>query len=75
MQLYEKLRVMRTTLNMSRPVLAEALGIPFTSYKNWEMNYRSVPADLLLRIYNHSDSRISAFGPFLLDAKQTRFMG
>ena len=75
MQLHEKLCLMRAQLHMSRPVLANLLGVPATSYKNWELHYRSVPADLLLRIYNHSDSRIAVYGPFLLDARQTTFPG
>lgn len=74
MELYQKLRHMRTTLNMSRPQLSEVLGIAPTSYKNWEMNYRAIPGDLLLRIYNHEDPRINVFGPYLMDAKQEKFV-
>lgn len=35
-----KLRAIRETLNLSRPAMAELLGVPPTTLKNYELMYR-----------------------------------
>lgn len=47
-----RLKEMRALHQVSRPVMAEILGVPHTSLKNWELGYRSLPLYLAVKIAN-----------------------
>ena len=71
MQLSTMLHNMRKELAVSRPVMANLLSVSPCTLKNWELGYRGVPADLLLRIAQHEDARIKAYILPMLQAKIT----
>lgn len=51
----KRLRQLRERLGFSRPEFADKLGIPATTLKNYELNYREISGGTLLLIAQHSE--------------------
>ena len=49
----KRLRLLRERLGLSRPKFADMLGIPPTTLKNYELNYREISGGTLLLIAQH----------------------
>ncbi|WFO49772.1 helix-turn-helix domain-containing protein [Aeromonas veronii] len=49
----QRLRKLRESMGLSRPKFAELLGIPPTTLKNYELNYREIGGGVLLLIAQH----------------------
>lgn len=50
-----RLRLLRERLGLSRPKFADMLGIPATTLKNYELNYREIGGGTLLLIAQHPE--------------------
>ncbi|MFM5393196.1 helix-turn-helix domain-containing protein [Aeromonas veronii] len=50
----QRLRKLRESMGLSRPKFADMLGIPSTTLKNYELNYREIGGGTLLLIAQHS---------------------
>jgi putative transcriptional regulator len=53
-----RLRLLRERLGLSRPKFADMLGIPPTTLKNYELNYREISGGTLLLIAQHPELSI-----------------
>lgn len=51
----KRLRQLRERLGLSRPKFADILGIPATTLKNYELNYREIGGGTLLLIAQHPE--------------------
>lgn len=51
----KRLRQLRERLGLSRPKFADLLGIPPTTLKNYELNYREIGGGTLLLIAQHPE--------------------
>ncbi|MCZ4333368.1 helix-turn-helix transcriptional regulator [Aeromonas hydrophila] len=51
----KRLRQLREHLGLSRPKFADMLGIPPTTLKNYELNYREISGGTLLLIAQHPE--------------------
>lgn len=51
----KRLRLLREHLGLSRPKFADMLGIPPTTLKNYELNYREISGGTLLLIAQHPE--------------------
>ena len=51
----KRLRLLRERLGLSRPKFADMLGIPATTLKNYELNYREISGGTLLLIAQHPE--------------------
>ena len=51
----KRLRQLRERLGLSRPKFADMLGIPPTTLKNYELNYREISGGTLLLIAKHPE--------------------
>lgn len=51
----KRLRQLRERLGLSRPKFADMLGIPATTLKNYELNYREIGGGTLLLIAQHPE--------------------
>lgn len=51
----KRLRKLRERLGLSRPKFADLLGIPATTLKNYELNYREIGGGTLLLIAQHPE--------------------
>ncbi|MFL9590465.1 helix-turn-helix domain-containing protein [Aeromonas schubertii] len=51
----QRLRILRESLGLSRPKFADMLGIPPTTLKNYELNYRELGGGFLLLIAHHPE--------------------
>ncbi|MCE9924347.1 helix-turn-helix domain-containing protein [Aeromonas media] len=51
----KRLRLLRERLGLSRPKFADMLGIPPTTLKNYELNYREISGGTLLLIAQHAE--------------------
>lgn len=51
----KRLRLLRERLGLSRPKFADMLGIPPTTLKNYELNYREISGGTLLLIAQHHE--------------------
>jgi len=51
----KRLRQLRERLGLSRPKFADMLGIPTTTLKNYELNYREISGGTLLLIAQHPE--------------------
>lgn len=51
----KRLRQLRERLGLSRPKFASLLGIPPTTLKNYELNYREIGGGTLLLIAQHPE--------------------
>ena len=51
----KRLRLLRERLGLSRPKFADMLGIPPTTLKNYELNYREISGGTLLLIAQHPE--------------------
>ncbi|MFQ2147380.1 helix-turn-helix domain-containing protein [Aeromonas jandaei] len=49
----KRLRTLRENMGLSRPKFADLLGIPPTTLKNYELNYREIGGGALLLIAQH----------------------
>ena len=49
----KRLRTLRENMGLSRPKFANMLGIPATTLKNYELNYREIGGGMLLLIAQH----------------------
>lgn len=49
----QRLRKLRESMGLSRPKFADMLGIPSTTLKNYELNYREIGGGTLLLIAQH----------------------
>lgn len=49
----QRLRQLRERMGLSRPKFADMLGIPATTLKNYELNYREIGGGMLLLIAQH----------------------
>ncbi|RQM78041.1 XRE family transcriptional regulator [Aeromonas jandaei] len=49
----KRLRTLRENMGLSRPKFADLLGIPPTTLKNYELNYREIGGGVLLLIAQH----------------------
>ncbi|EHA1065498.1 helix-turn-helix transcriptional regulator [Aeromonas hydrophila] len=54
-QCRKRLRQLRERLNLSRPKFADLLGIPATTLKNYELNYREIGGGTLLLLAQHPE--------------------
>ncbi|MFB2863037.1 helix-turn-helix domain-containing protein [Aeromonas sp. MdU4] len=54
----KRLRQLRERLGLSRPKFADLLGIPATTLKNYELNYREIGGGALLLIAQHPELSI-----------------
>jgi putative transcriptional regulator len=54
----KRLRQLRERLDLSRPKFADLLGIPATTLKNYELNYREIGGGALLLIAQHPELSI-----------------
>lgn len=54
----KRLRQLRERLGLSRPKFADMLGIPATTLKNYELNYREIGGGTLLLIAQHPELSI-----------------
>ena len=52
-QCRKRLRTLRENMGLSRPKFADLLGIPPTTLKNYELNYREIGGGALLLIAQH----------------------
>lgn len=50
-----RLRQLRERLGLSRPKFADLLGIPATTLKNYELNYREIGGGTLLLFAQHPE--------------------
>ncbi|MGL5093622.1 MAG: helix-turn-helix domain-containing protein, partial [Aeromonas sobria] len=57
-QCRKRLRQLRERLNLSRPKFADLLGIPATTLKNYELNYREIGGGTLLLLAQHPELSI-----------------
>jgi putative transcriptional regulator len=53
-----RLRQLRERLGLSRPKFADLLGIPATTLKNYELNYREIGGGTLLLLAQHPELSI-----------------
>lgn len=60
----KRLRLLRERLGLSRPKFADMLGIPATTLKNYELNYREISGGTLLLIAQHPE--LSAYFAWLM---------
>lgn len=60
-----KLMRLRNSLGLSRPKMATLLGVPPTTLKNYELNYRKAPVSLLITI--NQNEQLKQFSAYLLD--------
>lgn len=51
----QRLRQLRQRLGLSRPKFADLLGIPSTTLKNYELNYREISGGTLLLFAQHPE--------------------
>lgn len=51
----KRLRELRERLGLSRPKFADLLGIPPSTLKNYELNYREIGGGTLLLIAQHPE--------------------
>ena len=51
----KRLRTLRENMGLSRPKFADLLGIPPTTLKNYELNYREIGGGALLLIAQHPE--------------------
>ncbi|MFR9719912.1 helix-turn-helix domain-containing protein [Aeromonas diversa] len=51
----QRLRILREGLGLSRTKFADMLGIPPTTLKNYELNYRELGGGFLLLIAHHPE--------------------
>ncbi|MGY3853420.1 helix-turn-helix domain-containing protein [Aeromonas aquatilis] len=51
----KRLRQLRERLGLSRPKFADLLGIPATTLKNYELNYREIGGGTLLLLAQHPE--------------------
>ncbi|WP_447779097.1 helix-turn-helix domain-containing protein [Aeromonas veronii] len=51
----KRLRTLREGMGLSRPKFADLLGIPPTTLKNYELNYREIGGGTLLLIAQHPE--------------------
>ncbi|MGY3892872.1 helix-turn-helix domain-containing protein [Aeromonas enterica] len=51
----QRLRKLRESMGLSRPKFADLLGIPATTLKNYELNYREIGGGTLLLIAQHPE--------------------
>lgn len=51
----KRLRTLRENMGLSRPKFAALLGIPPTTLKNYELNYREIGGGALLLIAQHPE--------------------
>ncbi|HDO1377067.1 TPA: helix-turn-helix transcriptional regulator [Aeromonas veronii] len=51
----KRLRQLRERLGLSRPKFADLLGIPPTTLKNYELNYREIGGGTLLLMAQHPE--------------------
>ena len=51
----ERLRKLRESMGLSRPKFADLLGIPPTTLKNYELNYREIGGGTLLLLAQHPE--------------------
>ena len=51
----KRLRQLRERLGLSRPKFADLLGIPPTTLKNYELNYREIGGGTLLLLAQHPE--------------------
>ena len=54
-QCRKRLRQLRERLGLSRPKFADLLGIPPTTLKNYELNYREIGGGTLLLLAQHPE--------------------
>lgn len=54
----KRLRELRERLGLSRPKFADLLGIPPSTLKNYELNYREIGGGTLLLIAQHPELSI-----------------
>lgn len=65
LELGQRIRTVRESMEMSRPDFAAMLGIPETTLKNYELGYRTaVPASLLLALLHNK--RTAEYSDYLL---------
>lgn len=57
-QCRKRLRQLRERLNLSRQKFADLLGIPATTLKNYELNYREIGGGTLLLLAQHPELSI-----------------
>jgi len=49
----EQLKLLRNSLNLSQKAMGEKLGIPQTTYANYENGKANIPDELKIALYNH----------------------
>ncbi|MDM5083701.1 helix-turn-helix domain-containing protein [Aeromonas rivipollensis] len=65
----KRLRLLRERLGLSRPKFADMLGIPPTTLKNYELNYREISGGTLLLIAQHPE--LSAHFAWLMTGQES----
>ncbi|MBL0511805.1 helix-turn-helix domain-containing protein [Aeromonas media] len=65
----KRLRLLRERLGLSRPKFADMLGIPPTTLKNYELNYREISGGTLLLIAQHPE--LSAHFAWLMTGQKS----